>query len=98
MVNYTPLTAGRPRATLVMYAVYILQSLKDQRYYIGSTDDLSKRLVRHNKGHVIATRHRRPFVVVYSEKYATRLEATRRELKIKSYKGGKAFQKLLTNS
>jgi hypothetical protein len=29
--------------------IYILQSLKNQRFYIGSTNDLERRVVEHNK-------------------------------------------------
>lgn len=32
------------------YFVYILQSVKDHSYYIGSTQDLSSRIERHNQG------------------------------------------------
>ncbi len=34
-----------------MYFTYILQSEKDGRYYIGSTNNLENRLKRHNKGY-----------------------------------------------
>ncbi|MEI6479299.1 MAG: GIY-YIG nuclease family protein [bacterium] len=33
-----------------MWFVYILKSLKDGRYYIGSTSDIEKRVERHNHG------------------------------------------------
>jgi predicted GIY-YIG superfamily endonuclease len=32
------------------YYVYILKSLKDQTYYVGSTQNLESRLIRHNEG------------------------------------------------
>ncbi|MBW2002971.1 MAG: GIY-YIG nuclease family protein [Deltaproteobacteria bacterium] len=32
------------------FFVYIIRSLKDRSYYIGSTQNLSARLERHNQG------------------------------------------------
>lgn len=78
-----------------MYIVYILRSLKSGRYYIGSTTDIYKRLIEHNRGKNISTRGRGPFVIVYTEECHTKAEAVRRELEIKSYKGGNSFRNLL---
>ena len=33
-----------------MYVVYILQSEKDNSFYVGSTQDIDMRLERHNSG------------------------------------------------
>ena len=70
-----------------MYYVYILRSLKDGKLYTGVTADLAKRLFEHNIGKNKATRHRRPLVLVHSEKYSTRTDAARREYYLKSKKG-----------
>lgn len=35
-----------------MKYVYILQSLSDEHFYIGITDDLDARLTKHNSGEV----------------------------------------------
>ena len=78
-----------------MYYVYILKSEMDNRYYIGSTENLEMRLKAHNRGSVKSTKNRRPLQLVWSEKYFTRAEAMKREKKIKSYKGGEAFKLLL---
>jgi putative endonuclease len=77
------------------YFVYILKSLKDGRYYIGSTSDVEKRLVKHNSGGNISTKNRRPLVVVYREKFSDKILALKREKEIKSYKGGLLFKRLL---
>jgi len=79
-----------------MFVVYILYSQFLGRYYIGHTKDLSKRLARHNKGLVKSTKNGRPWILVYSENYKTKTEAYKRELQIKSYKGGEAFKKLIS--
>ncbi len=77
------------------YVVYILQSLKTNRYYVGFTSDVFARLVRHNQGRNNATRRDRPWKVIYREIFTNRNDAYQRERQIKSYKGGKAFKKLI---
>ena len=49
--------------------VYILESLKTGRYYIGSSKDVNKRLEKHNDGHVLSTRNYRPFREVFRKEY-----------------------------
>lgn len=51
--------------------------------------------MKHNLGQVRATKSGVPWNVIYLEQKATRSEAIRRELQIKSYKGGEAFKKLI---
>jgi putative endonuclease len=78
--------------------VYIIQSYKDKRYYIGETSDLTRRLAEHNEGMVKSTKYRIPFVLVYSEIHESRETALKREKQIKSFKGGQAFKKLINIS
>ena len=75
--------------------VYILQSLKDFRYYIGETADVESRLSFHNTGLQRSTRSRIPFKIVYTENYPDRSTALKREKEIKSWKGGNKFKELL---
>jgi putative endonuclease len=77
------------------YYVYILRSLKDGKYYIGSTSDINKRLKYHNAGKQRSTSYRIPFILVYSEKLFSKTEALKREKQIKAFKGGEAFKKLI---
>jgi len=79
----------------MMFTVYIIQSLKTGRYYIGQTQNLEKRLARHNSGQTISLKNRGPFIVVYTETYPSRKLAYQREQKIKSYKGGVRFKNLI---
>ncbi len=69
-----------------MYYVYVLKSLKDTQGYIGSTNDLKRRLSEHNEGRVSSTKPRRPLNLVYYEAYASETDARYREkaLKLKS--------------
>ncbi len=66
---------------------YILRSLKDGRYYYGSTSDLEQRLLAHNSGKVKSTKSRRPLVLHYREELTTTSEARQRERFFKSIAG-----------
>jgi putative endonuclease len=77
------------------YFVYILRSLKDHKYYIGSTSDVDARLLYHNSGRQKSTKWRIPFELVYSERLPDKSSALIREKQIKSYKGGQAFKRLI---
>ena len=50
-----------------MYFTYILFSEKLNKYYIGSSHDVEKRLVRHNRGHTTFTKTGIPWKIAYSE-------------------------------
>ena len=78
-----------------MYFVYILQSEKTGRYYIGYTSDLSNRLDQHNSGGNVSTKSGSPWKIVHTEEFSTKKEAWLRERQIKSYKGGAAFKKMI---
>jgi putative endonuclease len=58
-----------------MYQVYILQSQKDKRTYVGYSDNFRKRFSEHNTGKVKATKNRRPFTILLTEKYEAMAEA-----------------------
>lgn len=82
-----------------MYLVYILQSLKDNRYYIGQTKNLDKRARDHNEGRVRSTRNRAPLVLIRKEFFDTRNKARIRENYLKKLKGGgNEFKKIILKS
>jgi putative endonuclease len=63
--------------------VYLVRC-RDGSLYCGWTDDLVRRLARHNAGTGAAyTRSRRPVVLVYHEPYADKRQAMAREYAIK---------------
>jgi len=70
-----------------MYFSYILKSLKDGRYYYGSTEDVDKRLIKHNSGRIRSTKGRRPFVIHFVEEHQNRSLAFQREMFYKSVEG-----------
>ncbi len=79
------------------YFVYILKSLKDGGYYVGMTADVNNRLVYHNAGKVRSTKSRIPFKIIYTESFATRINAREREKYLKSYKGSREKLSILKN-
>ncbi len=46
-----------------MYFVYILQSKKDESFYVGSTEDVRKRLAEHNAGKAKYSSTKRPYAL-----------------------------------
>ncbi len=67
--------------------VYILQSLKDDKQYVGSTINYKRRLKEHNDGLVKSTKNRRPFVLKYVLQYETIEKAAEMEKKFKRSHG-----------
>ena len=61
-----------------MCSEYILESQRNGKYYIGSSQDINIRLEQHNSGRVKSTRSLRPLRLVYSEKHETRRSALKR--------------------
>ncbi len=70
-----------------MFYLYILQSLKDKRTYVGHTANIERRFCEHNSGRVPATKNRQPLKMLQVEVYATLGEAKQRELYWKSGAG-----------
>jgi putative endonuclease len=67
------------------FYVYIL-NCSDNTFYTGYTDDLEKRLEKHNgivPGGSKYTRSRRPVKIVYYEQFDNKSDAMKREAEIK---------------
>ncbi|PIP58095.1 MAG: excinuclease ABC subunit C [Candidatus Vogelbacteria bacterium CG22_combo_CG10-13_8_21_14_all_37_9] len=75
-----------------MFYVYFLKSLKDNKLYFGSTNDLRRRLSDHNNGLVPSTKTRRPFELRYYEAFIKKADARKREFALK--KDGRALAQL----
>ena len=73
----------------MFFYTYILQSKADKKFYIGSTNDLAKRLKEHNAGKVKSTKARLPFKLVYYEAYPNEKSARLREKQLKNDKRAK---------
>ena len=78
-----------------MNYIYVLKSKKDFKRYIGLTNNLERRLLLHNGGKVKATKNRRPFELIYFEKFEDRTRAANREKFLKSGKGREFLKSIL---
>ena len=75
-----------------MYYVYILKSKVRRLLYIGYTDNIPKRLKKHNEGKSTYTKKYRPWELVYLEGYKSKENAQDREKKLKQF--GKVYSQL----
>lgn len=82
----------------MQYHTYILYSTNFNRYYIGHCEDLKIRLDRHNNKQVPSTKPYLPWIMVYTECFATRPEANARELFIKRMKSRKYIEQLINKA
>ncbi len=74
-----------------MFTVYVLYSAKHDKIYIGYTSNLEQRLLSHNElGTKGFTVKYRPWEIVFTETFATKAEAMRREKTLKTA-AGRAF-------
>lgn len=69
-----------------MHYVYVLFSEKDRHFYVGYSNDLQKRIEKHQRGLIRSTKYRLPLKLIYYESYLIGSDAKRRE---KFLKGGK---------
>jgi putative endonuclease len=70
-----------------MYYTYVLQSLKDEQFYVGFTENLKLRFEHHSKGRVESSRQRRPLKLIYYEVCFHIADAIRRGKYFKTYHG-----------
>ena len=68
----------------MIFVVYILECA-DKTLYVGSTNDLRRRLHQHNTAKAGAhyTKIRRPVTLKYFEEYETKSESLKREVALK---------------
>ena len=66
------------------YYVYMLNSKEYNKYYIGSTQDLPERLLRHNSGKERFTKKFIPWNLILQLEKESRSEAYQLELKLKN--------------
>ena len=69
-----------------MWYVYVLQN-KEGHWYIGSTKDLQKRILRHNSGKNKSTKYGFPWRIIYCEIGLNKYDVRAREKYLKSGMG-----------
>ena len=81
-----------------MYYVYVLYSEKLNKRYIGSTQDIARRLREHNFGKSKFTKVGIPWKLIYQESHQSNHETRRRELFLKSGVGRKFLDQILSEN
>lgn len=74
--------------------LYILEC-KNKRYYIGSTNNISRRIYEHEKGLVRSTKNVLPIKLVFFQKCSSIIEARRLEYLLKQKKSKKIIEKII---
>ena len=85
-----------------MFFVYVVKN-EINKIYIGQTNNLIKRLARHNKElpskkSSYTSKQGAEWHLVYIEKFSSRKEAMIREKQLKSYQGRKFLKNILAQS
>lgn len=75
--------------------VYIIKSNKNNRFYIGSAENVALRLEQHNKGENKSTKAYRPWSLAKVEEYSNKSLALKRERFLKSGVGRRVVRNLV---
>lgn len=78
-----------------MHYTYILRSLINGRLYVGSTNNLKKRISEHNSGGNISTKPYKPYELIFCEALPTLEESVEREKFYKTGRGREVLKKIL---
>ena len=81
-----------------MYYVYLLKSKIRDEIYVGSTNNLKRRVWEHNMGLSESTKHSSDWERKFSKIFETRSEAMKFEKYLKSLKSSKALRKIILES
>ena len=75
------------------YCVYVLLSLNNNDIYIGSTENISKRIDLHNQGKVKSTKAYRPWKLLEYYEFKSRAEAVQKERFLKNHQQKEILKK-----
>jgi len=75
--------------------VYILRSIRNRRFYIGSTDNIERRLKEHKEGMCHTTKRFLPVELVLYQKYDSLTRARDIELRLKRMKRKDIIQRIV---
>ncbi|WP_438425829.1 GIY-YIG nuclease family protein [Aquimarina macrocephali] len=80
-----------------IYTVYIIQSLKDDSFYIGYSANIEERINKHNSGNSRYTSKKIPWRLVYTEEFSSKSDAIKRERFLKKQKNRNFYLRLIQN-
>jgi putative endonuclease len=63
--------------------VYMIKSILNGRYYVGISEDITRRLKEHNSGKVKTTSKNKPYVFVFKKEYIDYKTARKHEIWLK---------------
>ncbi len=76
--------------------IYILKD-QNNRFYIGSTDNIKRRLKQHKTGHTQTTRRMDNIKLVFSQEYDSLEQARAIEYRLKTLKRKDYIQKIIND-
>ena len=79
------------------YYTYIIESEASGKLYIGQTNNLENRIVRHKLGKSNYTRNKGPWRLLFAVKLETRSEAMLLEKKLKAFKNPEKVKHWIKN-
>lgn len=81
------------------YFVYVIVSHeKGLRFYVGMTENVTRRVVEHNSGKTKSTKGYIPWTLFFTESYKTRASARLREKYLKGGSGKEYIKKIWSGS
>jgi len=86
---------GSENSKMIMFYVYILESIKNKNLYIGYTIDLRRRFQEHNQKENFSTRPYAPWKLIYYEACLDEKDAKRREKYLKTSQGRRLIKRRL---
>ena len=81
-----------------MSYVYVLRRAKDDQFYVGSTNDVRRRVQQHQRGENTSTAKRLPIELIYFEGHRSKMDALRREKYFKTTKGKVMLRQILRDA
>lgn len=79
----------------MFFYVYVLESKRNTKWYIGSTSNLIRRVKEHNLGLNQSTKAYIPWKLIYYEANLHQQDAKRREYYLKTSQGGRLLRRRL---
>jgi putative endonuclease len=92
-----PEASGASGVIKIMYFVYILNSIKTNKYYIGSCKNIEERIKQHNAGKSSYTKSGIPWKIVKIINCHNKTKALKLERFIKKQKSRVFIEKIINN-
>jgi putative endonuclease len=80
------------------FTLYILFSKNKNKFYIGHSDNMTRRINEHNSGQNKSTKSGKPWEIVYQKEFQTKSEAGKEEARLKRMKSKKYIMWYIENS